>query len=118
MLNGKSVFEAQGKIPAAIEDEPTLWATPRVSRGGYTRDKGKKGNERLTLEGQAQKWPTPTSRDGKGSDAPNRGGGNRSVKPFGLFPTPRVGGVDGGSNSRKAAKKRGMWPTTPNEKET
>ncbi len=79
MLNGKSVFEAQGKIAA---------------------------------------WPTPTSRDGKDKDAANRGGGKASVKPFGLFPTPRVGGLDGGSNSRKAAKKRGRWPTIKANEET
>ena len=28
----------------------------------------------------------------------------------GLWPTPRTTGLDGGSNSRKAAKRRGMWP--------
>ena len=30
---------------------------------------------------------------------------------FGYWPTPRTTGLDGGSNSRNAAKKRGMWPT-------
>ena len=30
---------------------------------------------------------------------------------FGLWRTPRTTGLDGGSNSRKAAKARGMWPT-------
>jgi len=29
----------------------------------------------------------------------------------GYWPTPRTTGLDGGSNSRKAAKARGMWPT-------
>ena len=29
----------------------------------------------------------------------------------GLWPTPTTEGIDGGSNSRKAAKARGMWPT-------
>jgi hypothetical protein len=29
----------------------------------------------------------------------------------GMWPTPRTTGLDGGSNSRKAAKARGMWPT-------
>jgi hypothetical protein len=29
----------------------------------------------------------------------------------GLWPTPCTNGINGGSNSRKAAKKRGMWPT-------
>jgi hypothetical protein len=30
---------------------------------------------------------------------------------LGLYPTPTTNGLDGGSNSRKAAKVRGMWPT-------
>lgn len=29
----------------------------------------------------------------------------------GFWPTPRTSGLDGGSNSRAAAKARGMWPT-------
>lgn len=29
----------------------------------------------------------------------------------GYWPTPRTTGMDGGSNSRKSAKARGMWPT-------
>lgn len=37
-----------------------MWRTPRVSAGGYTRDHGIPGKERLTLEGEAQNWPTPT----------------------------------------------------------
>jgi len=28
-----------------------------------------------------------------------------------LYPTPTTEGIDGGSNSRRAAKARGMWPT-------
>ena len=28
-----------------------------------------------------------------------------------MWPTPRTTGLDGGSNSRRAAKARGMWPT-------
>lgn len=39
------------------------WQTPKVARGGYSRDKGKKGAERPTLIGQAEgrQWPTPTA---------------------------------------------------------
>lgn len=38
------------------------WMTPRVTTGGYTRDRGRIGAERLTLEGQAKaQWATPTS---------------------------------------------------------
>ena len=34
-----------------------------------------------------------------------------SENESGYWPTPRTTGLDGGSNSRKAAKARGMWPT-------
>lgn len=36
------------------------WMTPRVSTGGYTRDRGDPEKERLTLEGQARFWCTPS----------------------------------------------------------
>jgi len=35
-----------------------------------------------------------------------------------LWPTPRTTGLDGGSNSRKAAKARGMWPTPTQDSAT
>lgn len=38
------------------------WMTPRVATGDYTRDRGAKGGERLTLEGQS-KWSTPSVAD-------------------------------------------------------
>lgn len=41
----------------------TSWNTPRVSVGKYTRDRGAKGAERLTLEGQASTWQTPVADD-------------------------------------------------------
>lgn len=34
-----------------------------------------------------------------------------SESGYGLWPTPRTSGLDGGSNSRRAAKARGRWPT-------
>ncbi len=40
------------------------WMTPSVSNSQgneYTRDGGKPGQERLTLSGQTQQWPTPTA---------------------------------------------------------
>ena len=57
---------------AGAADRPTialaakLWMTPSVSNSQgteYTRDRGMPGLERLTLTGQAQRWPTPASRD-------------------------------------------------------
>lgn len=43
-----------------------VWSTPTVSAGGYTRDKGRKGSERLTLEGEAETWSTPAVADVQG----------------------------------------------------
>jgi hypothetical protein len=43
-----------------------IWSTPKVSAGGYTRDKGKKGQERLTLDGEAEAWSTPAVADVQG----------------------------------------------------
>lgn len=45
------------------------WPTPRIARGGYTRDNGDPTKQRPTLEGLAEvwRWPTPTT----APDAPN-----------------------------------------------
>ena len=49
-------------------------------------------------------WPTPC--------LPGNGGSHGKAKMREmLYPTPTTEGIDGGSNSRKAAKARGMWPT-------
>jgi hypothetical protein len=50
--------------------------TPSVSNSQgneYTRDGGKPGQERLTLSGQAQQWPTPRATDGT-KGGPNQAG--------------------------------------------
>lgn len=52
------------------------WMTPSVSNSQgneYTRDGGKPGQERLTLSGQAQQWPTPRATDGT-KGGPNQAG--------------------------------------------
>ena len=59
---------------------------------------------RRTEEKESGFWPTPC--------LPGNGGSNGKAKLKAmLWPTPRTTGLDGGSNSRKAAKDRGMWPT-------
>jgi hypothetical protein len=53
-------------------------------------------------------WPTPMAADARGS----AGRGKRELPNVAkMYPIPRTTGLDGGSNSRKAAKARGMWPT-------
>ena len=63
--------------------------------------------------------PTPTA-----CNAPNKGSHSRGPKslmdvattgwmPGMMWPTATTKGLDGGSNSRHAARSRGMWPTPP-----
>jgi hypothetical protein len=70
-----------------------LWKTPRVARGGYTRDKGDPDQERLTLEGEAAMWSTPKSSEGFSgadfakADRSNTGAGLATEAA--LWPTPQ-----------------------------
>lgn len=52
---GPDLYSTQGRN---LSREASLWKTPRVERGGYTRDRGDPAKERLTLEGEAALWPT------------------------------------------------------------
>ncbi|MFA5386831.1 MAG: hypothetical protein WC322_00330 [Candidatus Paceibacterota bacterium] len=59
-----------------LNRDAVLWMTPSVSNSQgneYTRDRGQKGMERLTLTGQAQQWPTPRATDGT-KGGPNQAG--------------------------------------------
>jgi len=61
-------------------------------------------------------WQTPTAQDANGRTHHNQRDGSKRASLLGqvsMWPTPRTTGLDGGSNSRKAAKARGMWPTPP-----
>jgi hypothetical protein len=69
-----------GEVLAGVAcDFMETWQTPRVSIGPYTRNKGQKGAERLTLEGQSLMWGTPRASDAE------KGGPNQS---FGAGGTP------------------------------
>lgn len=54
------------------------WPMPRTVFGDYTRDNGRKGKERLTLEGKA-KWSTPSVADVTGGRA-NRSGARKNER--------------------------------------
>ena len=54
-------------------------------------------------------WPTPTQSDH--ATRFQQGGMPLGMAARMNWPTPRTTGLDGGSNSRAAAKARGMWPT-------
>jgi hypothetical protein len=84
--------EAEAMIGGSLEPARMgLWATPRTSDIADGR----------TLNDQGQ-------RISKSSDLVFGANLADQVK---MWPTPRTTGLDGGSNSRKAAKARGMWPT-------
>lgn len=71
----KGMTEA-GKRTVGLESQTRHWMTPSVSNSQgneYTRDRGRPGQERLTLTGQAQQWPTPRGTDGT-KGGPNQAG--------------------------------------------
>ena len=55
---------AQGA--ASGSEAASMWMSPRVATGAYTRDRGRRGAERPSLEGQSQLWASPSSLDWKG----------------------------------------------------
>ena len=68
------------------------WPTPRSTVGGYTRDKGQKGAERLTLEGEAQLWTTSQAHDvsprGSGQKPTAKAGNACLARDAVNWPTP------------------------------
>jgi hypothetical protein len=93
------------------------WPTPRAGNPG-SRPNGK-GGKILAEEVKKSLFPTAKASDGtKGSrtaEGAAREWARGKNKDLGmvaaLWPTPSCKGLDGGSNSRNAAKERGMWPT-------
>lgn len=93
--------------------------TPRSREiGDYQYDRGDHSKPRPTLTGWVKMFPTPTAIDA-GTGRFNRSASpNAAERPTlammartGLWPTPNVRGMDGGSHSRKAAKERGTFVT-------
>lgn len=110
-------------VPLTNDSESSLWHTTKTTAGGYTRDGGVKGKERLTLQGQAMIWRTPSAQEpgvdagrlGSKDGTPWKGGeraydihtGRMAQTSLGqqaqIFPTPKA--LTGGANSRR--KERG-----------
>jgi hypothetical protein len=90
------------------------WPTPTVNMvsGGANHQSPtvKAGRHGINLKGAVMQWPTPTAEPFRSRSGKRKGemGLERMAK---MWPTPRTTGLDGGSNSRKAAKAMGMWPT-------
>lgn len=85
MLRGEC-FLLQTLAPRICESESgssgETWATPKASDGEKGGPNQRHGTGSMTLPAQVSRWPTPVTN-----------------------------GMNGGSNSRNSAKKRGMFPT-------
>ena len=117
---------------ASSNRDASTWMTPSVSNSqgnAYTRDSGQPGQERLTLTGQAQQWPTPRATDGT-KGGPNQAGSKGDLmlpSAAAQWPTPMAQDAEQ-SGSAKANmltlhRASRQWPTpasrdyrTPNSK--
>lgn len=103
-----------------------MWPTAKASTGEYTRDRGVKGAERPTLEGQAAQWQTPVADDmvdrAKGkwnSRGEPKLSGQAAIWPTPMAGTPAQKGYNAAGNNdftRKAdvlaaAVMASVWPT-------
>jgi len=117
---------SRGAWPGRDGDSPTIVGSgPSSSEPFASWDPGTSSwrtSQGSWLEEEAwglssEDWPrSGMTRNGtafrQAPSAPLTGGiASGSLEGDLLWPTPRTTGLDGGSNSRKAAKARGMWPT-------
>jgi len=101
-----------------------FWPTPRAQSATGARPNPSEGG--LGLQTKVKLFPTPCSYDATPGGPNNhyKGLGNMATHDPGaledrptrradgrLYPTPTTDGLDGGSNSRAAAKRRGRYPT-------
>ncbi len=126
MIVDGTLYPLPKSEPRISEKDGSFLPTPTANDYG-TSNNGKRGDgttfkqagkKSLFSMARAGQWPTPNATDHKGPSTRSPG----KERPIGdddlptrvarcLWPTPRTTGLDGGSNSRKAAKERGMWPT-------
>lgn len=114
---GADLHSTQG---ANLNRDAAMWMTPSVSNSQgneYTRDRGIPGQERLTLTGQAQHWPTPRATDGT-KGGPNQAGSKGDLmlpSAAAQWPTPMAMDAEQ-SGSPKASmmtldRASKQWPT-------
>lgn len=112
MMRAGVLWEPTTPVEITSATASGLWQTP-VADDAVDRKEGKRNSRgEPKLSAQVKLWPTPRANDGEkrsNFDATNPRNGLAGAAK--LWPTPRTTGLDGGSNSRKAAKERGMWPT-------
>jgi len=118
--NGNSMAGNSGFSRKAETLAADLWMTPRTVAGEYTRDRGQKGAERPTLEGQGAMWTTPSATDGTrgGTGITEAMSGSSLTQKVNQWPTPK--GLTGGPNSKREERgaggpdlqeMAGAWPT-------
>ena len=118
-LRSGVVYQRQPLAPSTSGNGCGLWATPRVSRGGYCYSKGDHSKPTLTLEGQVKLWPTPTVGDAtggrttsKGKDHPtslNNGGNLIEAISMDMFPSPKA--RDWRTGDRPENREKRHWRT-------
>jgi len=106
-------------VPPTNVSESSLWPTAKTTAGGYTRDKGQLGNERLTLQGEAEAWGTPSAGlanydeptdtfQRRGEELKARGypsQGRNLGQQAQRWPTPKA--LTGGANSKREERGAG-----------
>ena len=102
------------KTPQCSEQEDLALSSMTLTRWGSMQSgvvSPLQPLEPTTKETGSGLWASPNARDWKDSGASQ---GNRKSPNLGTqvhWPTPTMQGLNGGSNSRKAAMERGNWPT-------
>ena len=102
------------KTHRCLWDEALPWCSVTLPRWGSMRDGvcwEQLTPERRIDESESGLWPTPTVRGNYNRKGLSSRSGDGLATAVKMWPTPLTTGLDGGSNSRKAAKARGMWPT-------
>ena len=121
---GRLIFQLARLAPRTSDSDSGLLHTPtaKANQMAPSMVTNGKGNWVSTL------WPTPKTPTGgssishvaewRGNTPYNEKGQKIQLDTHaavrmeeGMWPTPRTTGLDGGSNSRQAAKARGMFPT-------
>ena len=130
---GRLIFQLARLAPRTSGSDSGLLHTPtaKANQMAPSMATSGSGNWVSTLEGAKPHHmvPTPTTMDHVERKSTNKTPStgklnyetNKSVsldRWVRMWPTPRTTGLDGGSNSRKAAKARGMWPTPTQDSAT
>ena len=112
MQDGAS-YQQQTLAHHTKETGSGLLPTPLASLGTNGGPNQRDSNGRPGLQMAAMTWPTPIAQDAKHSGYAQSGPGKADKLAYAVvrWPTPVTKGLDGGSNSRKAAQAREMWPT-------